>query len=74
MKEQSDRAKEQCLRLAAQWMADFSNSLERKEYARAAELIHPDGYWRDLLAFGWDFKVLHGFTEVGTWLAETFFD
>ena len=35
-------------------------------------MIHPDGYWRDLLTFGWIFKTLHGIKDVEAWLTETF--
>lgn len=35
-------------------------------------MIHPDGYWRDLLTFGWSFKTLHGIEDVEAWLTETF--
>ena len=33
-------------------------------------MMHADGYWRDLLTFGWNFKTLHGVDEVEAWLCE----
>jgi len=35
-------------------------------------MIHPDGYWRDLLTFGWIFKTLQGIEVVEAWLTEAF--
>jgi hypothetical protein len=33
-------------------------------------MVHPDGYWRDLLTFGWEFKTLHGADKIQFWLSE----
>jgi hypothetical protein len=33
-------------------------------------MMHADGYWRDLLAFGWEFKALHGADKIQSWLSE----
>ena len=35
-------------------------------------MMHADGYWRDLLTFGWDFRNLHGIDNIRAWLAEAF--
>jgi putative flavoprotein involved in K+ transport len=35
-------------------------------------MIHPDGYWRDLLTFGWNFRTLHGQNAILSWLVERF--
>src|ERR1700730_13285978 len=58
--------------IARAWLAKFGETLQHREYARAALMIHPDGYWRDLLTFGWIFKTLHGIEDVEAWLTETF--
>jgi len=58
--------------IARAWLADFGQTLRHRDYARVASMIHPDGYWRDLLTFGWSFKTLHGIEDVEAWLTETF--
>ncbi len=54
------------------WLTKFSAALEEKRYAAVAAMMHPDGYWRDLLTFEWLFKVLHGPGEVEAWLRKAF--
>ena len=63
-------AEQSCI--ARAWLAEFSETLRHRDYARTALMIHPDGYWRDLLTFGWIFKTLHGIKDVEAWLTETF--
>ena len=57
-------------RFAEAWLGTFNAALASKDCARVAAMMHADGYWRDLLTFGWDFKTLHGVDQVRTWLAE----
>jgi putative flavoprotein involved in K+ transport len=57
-------------RVAETWLATFAAALQRRDYVRVAELMHADGYWRDLLAFGWEFKTLHGADKIQSWLSE----
>ncbi len=35
-------------------------------------MMHSTGYWRDLLAFGWNFKTLRGPEAVEAWLTKSF--
>ena len=57
---------------ANNWLASFSDAMDRRDSARIASLMHTEGYWRDLLAFGWDFKTLHGTRAIETWLSQAF--
>jgi cation diffusion facilitator CzcD-associated flavoprotein CzcO len=59
-------------RVAASWLAAFSDALEQRHYACVTSMMHADGYWRDLLTFGWEFKTLHGPDEVEAWLSGSF--
>ncbi len=56
-------------RMAAAWLAEFGEALQHANYPRAAAMMHPDGYWRDLLTFGWIFKNVHGINAVRAWLS-----
>jgi cation diffusion facilitator CzcD-associated flavoprotein CzcO len=47
-----------------QWLADFEIMLAGDGMSTLADLFHPDGYWRDLLALTWELKTFHGLSEV----------
>lgn len=44
--------------------------LRQGSYAGAAAMVHPDGYWRDLLTFNWIFKNAHGADAICAWLSK----
>jgi len=58
--------------LAVTWLSRFAAALEQRDYARVAAMMHTDGYWRDLLTFGWKFETLHGVDKIQSWLNQTF--
>jgi cation diffusion facilitator CzcD-associated flavoprotein CzcO len=72
LKSWRDASAAEQFRIARAWLAEFGETLRHRDYARTALMIHPEGYWRDLLTFGWIFKTLHGIEEVEAWLTETF--
>jgi len=51
-------------RAVTEWLADFESLLAGRGEATVEGLLHPDGYWRDLLALTWDLKTFHGIAEV----------
>lgn len=57
-------------RLAETWLAALGVALAKDDAAFVPALMHADGYWRDLLTFGWEFKTLHGIGEIQTWLRQ----
>jgi cation diffusion facilitator CzcD-associated flavoprotein CzcO len=56
-------------RTAETWLATFNEAMERRDCASVASMMHGDGYWRDLLTFGWNFTTGHGVDEIQAWLA-----
>jgi putative flavoprotein involved in K+ transport len=52
------------------WLETLETALARKDHRRIAAVMHGDGYWRDLLTFGWEFKTLHGIDAICAWLPE----
>ncbi len=46
------------------WLAAFETALNGPDPASAEALFHPDGYWRDLLAFTWRIQTVHGAAEI----------
>src|SRR5215213_5368133 len=59
-------------RIAESWLAALGDALDQRDFRRVAGMIHPEGYWRDLLTFGWEFKTLHGAQAVESWLSSVF--
>lgn len=59
-------------RIAETWLAKFNEALRERDYTRVSSMMHADGYWRDLLTFGWNFRNLHGIDNIRAWLAEAF--
>ena len=57
--------------IARAWLATLRATLEQRKSAAVTALMHHDGYWRDLLTFDWDFRTLHGVSEVESWLRHT---
>lgn len=58
--------------IAETWLAKFNEALRERDYTRVSSMMHADGYWRDLLTFGWDFRNLHGIDNIREWLAKVF--
>jgi cation diffusion facilitator CzcD-associated flavoprotein CzcO len=58
--------------IAETWLAKFNEALRQRDYTRVSSMMHADGYWRDLLTFGWDFRNLHGIDNIREWLAKAF--
>ena len=42
------------------WLGEFESALSRGDRGTIAGLFHPDGYWRDLLAFTWNIATVRG--------------
>ena len=59
-------------RIAQHWLDRFNDVLARRQYRLAAEMLHSDGYWRDLMTCTWEFRTNHGHSEIRAWLAECF--
>ena len=46
--------------LARQWLASFERHLSSGDLGALGALFHSDSYWRDMLAFQWDFRTHTG--------------
>jgi cation diffusion facilitator CzcD-associated flavoprotein CzcO len=56
--------------VAMTWLAALETALACADRRCIAAMMHDDGYWRDLLTFGWEFKTLHGIDAICAWLPE----
>ncbi len=70
MEEWRNTSPESLRRIGETWLAALGGMLAENDFARVPALMHPDGYWRDLLTFGWEFKTLHGVDDIQAWLGE----
>src|ERR1700704_5057569 len=57
--------------MASRWIEDFGTALAQSDCATAAALIHPDGHWRDVLAFTWHLKTFNGVEQIKIALQST---
>ncbi len=53
------------------WLSRFDEALARGDAAGAAELFADESYWRDLVAFSWNFKTVEGRSGVEDLLGAT---
>lgn len=56
--------------LAASWIKLFSEALENGDIDAFLQCIHPEGWFRDLLTFGWDFKTCHGHDSIRSYISK----
>ena len=66
------RAASELRRIAVDLVSQINEALRERDYTRVSSMMHADGYWRDLLTFGWNFRNLHGIDNIRAWLAEAF--
>lgn len=52
------------------WISAFGSALETQNAAEAAKLWSEDGYWKDILAFSWDYRTYAGPAEIEAALRE----
>jgi cation diffusion facilitator CzcD-associated flavoprotein CzcO len=55
----------------AVWLARFGAALDDADPERLADCFVEDGYWKDILTFGWDFRVRSGREEIRAGFAAT---
>ena len=45
---------------AQRWIADFAAALDSRNPTRIATLFAKESFWRDILAFDWDLRMMTG--------------
>ncbi len=58
-------------RSARGWLEAFGSDLANRDIESAISLFHPQGYWRDLIAFSWNIKTVQGCREISDMLTST---
>ncbi len=57
---------------AVAWLGALEQMLAQRNFGGIDQLVHPDGYWRDLLTFGWTFWNAHRPDAIAQRLASGF--
>ncbi|MFC5500894.1 flavin-containing monooxygenase [Lysinimonas soli] len=57
--------------VAGAWLERFERAMTGRNAAEIGELVLPDGWWRDLLTTGWDFRSIHGAAEIAKLVASS---
>ncbi|MFM0046018.1 NAD(P)-binding domain-containing protein [Paraburkholderia sediminicola] len=55
----------------AEWLTAFDRALTTRDIATATSLFHETGFWRDILAFGWNLTTSEGHSEITDLLRST---
>ena len=55
----------------SRWLEKLAAALSRRDLEGTGKLFHPDGYWRDLVAFTWNIRTCEGRGEIQAMLAAT---
>lgn len=58
------------LRIAENWFDHFSTALGSGDSVAVTSSFLPDGWFRDILVFGWDFRSLEGRAKIQNYLTE----
>ncbi|MDR0344236.1 MAG: FAD-dependent oxidoreductase [Nocardiopsaceae bacterium] len=53
------------------WVARFGTALDSGDAGQVADCLTEDGYWRDILAFTWEYRTFHGKARVAQAMAAT---
>ncbi len=54
------------------WLGALERTLAQRNFDGFGQLVHPDGYWRDLLTFDWTFWNAHRPAAIAARLASSF--
>jgi putative flavoprotein involved in K+ transport len=55
----------------SEWLANFSEALDRLDFDGAVRLFADESYWRDLVSFTWNIKTAEGKEEIKAMLEAT---
>ncbi len=56
--------------IAQQWITKFESVLTSKDLSRLPTVMHEDCWWRDMLAFEWDFHTIHGLGKLTDYMSK----
>lgn len=59
--------------VALDWFNRFSEHLQEANIPNVVDLLATNAFWRDLLAFTWDFRTFQGRQNIATFLGDTLY-
>ncbi|KLO16584.1 dimethylaniline monooxygenase [Schizopora paradoxa] len=65
---------EKCFKIASTWIDSLRVAFEKEDADAFADCFEPQGWFRDLMTFSWDFKSLRGHEEIKKYFANSMRD
>ncbi|KAN0095646.1 putative flavin-containing monooxygenase YUCCA3 [Hyaloscypha variabilis] len=56
--------------IAQQWLTRLESVLKNNDIAALPNLMHQDSWWRDMLAFSWDLRTIHGLDKLSAYFSD----
>ena len=56
--------------VAQQWLTRLESVLKNNDIASLPNLMHQDSWWRDMLAFSWDLRTIHGLDKLSAYFSD----
>jgi hypothetical protein len=56
--------------IATQWIHKLEAVLNANEVSQLPNIMHSDSWWRDMLGLTWDFRTLHGFQKISSYISD----
>jgi hypothetical protein len=62
--------KESPFSIAQQYITKLEAVLKSNDVAALSSVMHTDSWWRDMLAFSWDIRTIHGLDKLSAYFSE----
>ena len=56
--------------IAQKWISKLESMLASKDMSRLSSIMHNDCWWRDMLAFEWDFRTIRGLGKLSDYMGK----
>ena len=56
--------------IAQEWLNRYAAAVNSNDLTRILDTLHPDGFWRDLVALTWDIRTFHGADKIKQFLVD----
>lgn len=61
---------EKCFKIASTWIESLRGASEHEDADAFADCFEPQGWFRDLMTFSWDFRSFHGHEEIKKYVGQ----
>ncbi|KAG9236558.1 putative flavin-containing monooxygenase YUCCA3 [Amylocarpus encephaloides] len=56
--------------IAQQWLTKLESVLKSNDVSALSTVMHQDSWWRDMLAFSWDIRTIHGLDKLSQYFSD----